>query len=144
MAKVFISHRLTGENLTELAQFLRPIADVLEKQGHKVFCSALYQQEMDSKNLEGYDPRLQYCLQKQDDADLVLSVIRSELPSNGMREELRKAKELRQRYLLCIKDGLEYKEFREYAEKIVVFSDLVDLLQKLAGSVIHYEIQAVT
>ena len=115
MSKIFISHKFTGENFEELHSMLSVFCNCICDCGHEVFCSTLIQEKIDKLGLETYEERLQYCIDQQQNSDIVIGLIRSENPSNGMAAELVRAKELDQRYVLIIKKGLDYKEYREFA-----------------------------
>lgn len=119
---VFISYKYTGEDIPKLKILLKKVQDSLQNT-HRVdaFCSIDLEAYFEENGINEYQEQLDYCIKQQLGKKIVLAIIKSEEPSNGMYQELEKAKELKQKYLLLIQRGLEYKEYREYASETIEF-----------------------
>ncbi|MBW2964468.1 DUF4062 domain-containing protein [Candidatus Woesearchaeota archaeon] len=130
MTRVFLSHRYTGEDISELKGFLEKVCAALENAGHTVFCSV---RMLDLFRENGWGPQrvYEYCLQKLAECDVFIPVVRSDEASLGMRMEHDKAVELGMRYLLLIREGTGFPEFRAAAQQVLEYDDEEVLCRKL-------------
>jgi hypothetical protein len=147
MAKLFLSYPFTGVHLPSLTDILTNISNSLTSEGNTVFCALLCKEEIDELGIFGYEARLAYCLEKQKEAQMVIAIIMSATPSNGMLQELNQAKQRNQPYVLFIKKELEFPEFRAYAHKIVEYTLPRDLQELSLSSIdekldTHYSVVA--
>ena len=130
MAKIFIAYRFTGEDPKELGSFLGYICDSLKSRGHDVFCS-FWLKDFFRERCYTTEQIYEYCLNEMDSRDTFLAVVKSEHKSDGMRRELEKAKSAGKRYILAIKEGLDFQNFRETAHKIIEYTDIHHLAGQL-------------
>ena len=130
MKKIFLSYRFTGENLDELNLILTSMQKSLTRAGHSMFCSlgeeGFFKAQKFSTE-EIYD----YCLKKQEESDTILVFIKSEEQSIGIKKESDKARELEQGYILVIKSGLDFSEYRKLADEIIEYNSYEELYEKL-------------
>jgi hypothetical protein len=133
MAKIYLSYRYGGEDLSELEVVLNKIKNTLELNGHDVFCSiyleSLFNAKDYSKN-QIYD----MCLKEQEKRKVFVALVKSNEKSIGMMKEFRNAIKLKQKYILVIKKGLKFVEFRKHADIIIEYESydhLCDTLKKL-------------
>lgn len=128
--KVFLSYRFTGEDLNELGKILAGIKSVLTEHDHQVFCSFDEEENFKEQGLTSeqiYD----YCLRVQEDSTVFLAFVKSEHHSSGMQKESRKAQELGQKYILLIRRGLDFPEYRKMANMIIEYSSYEELYDHL-------------
>lgn len=121
MARIFLSHQYTLEDKSVLVPTLTKIVNALQASGHTVFCSALQQEEITENKCYSYDERLSYCIKQQQNADLVLAILLSHNPSNGMFQELKQAKELQQKYVLVATPSHTFEEYRAQATEVLEY-----------------------
>ncbi len=128
MAKIFLSHQFTKEDKVVLRALLTKVVNALSENGHDIFCSTLRQDEINSHNIFTYEERLAYCLERQKESDCILAIHLSENPSTGMSKELELAKQLSQQYILFTKQELPFAEFKEYASKVIHYTNHEELI----------------
>lgn len=122
MRRIFVSYRFTGEDPKDLEQILGGLKESLEAAGHNIFCSFWMS---DFFKQEGYDREkmYDYCLQQQKEHDVVIGLVKTDDYSRGMAEEAKRATEYKQPYVLVIRKGLEFKDFRNQASDIIEFQE---------------------
>jgi len=131
MAKIFLSYKFTGEDPKELEKVLGKLKACLEAKGHTLFCSFLFEQFFRDK---GYtvDEIYDYCLNQLTSCDVFIAFVKSKEPSKGMELESEKAAVLKKPYILAIKKGLEFSEFRKVADTIIEFDTIDGLCNQLS------------
>lgn len=132
MARIFLSHQYTLEDKSVLVPTLTNIVNELQESGHTVFCSALQQDEITENKCYTYDERLSYCIQKQQQAEVILAVLLSHNPSNGMLQELRQAEELGQTYILVATPEHEFEDYRKSATTVVEYASVEEIPKSLS------------
>ncbi|MBU0898322.1 MAG: toll/interleukin-1 receptor domain-containing protein [Nanoarchaeota archaeon] len=130
MSNIFLSYRFTGEDSKELEEILTNIRDSLQSAGHSVFCSFWLDNIFRGKNFTT-EQIYEYGLQKVDESEVFLAFVKSAYPSKGMNIESERAIEKNKRYILVIKEGLEFPEFRYAAHQVIEYEQLDNLYSKL-------------
>lgn len=132
MAKVFLSYPFTGEDFNELGEVLTPIVSIVKEKGHAIFCSYF---EEDNFKERGLSPEQIYaeCVRIQRGYDTFMALIKSERPSSGMKAELEKAIDLKQKNVLLIRRDLThlFPEFVKTADLIISYSTYLELNSRL-------------
>lgn len=131
MAKIFLSHQWTLEDKVAMTQLLTILSQEITRAGHECFCSALCQQEMTDLHLLTYEERLQYCLHKQQAADIIIAIIVSKNESNGMKQEHLQAQVSQQQYVLFTKYPEIMPELQQNALTVTTFTTDNYLSQKI-------------
>ncbi len=130
MGRIFLAYRFTGEDPAELDTILTGVRDSLEFAGHKVYCTFWESDFFREQNFTT-DQIYMHGLLKVDDNDTFLALIRSPERSKGMVMESARAISKNKRYVLAIKRGLEFPEFRKVADVVVEYDGLDELYRQL-------------
>lgn len=130
MANIFLAYRFTGENPQELETILSSIRDSLQSGGHHIVCT-FWLSDFFKKQEFTTDQIYEYGLQRVDECDVFLAFVKSADPSKGMNMESRRAIEKNKKYLLAIKKGLDFSEFRSAAHDIIEYSQLTEVYSNL-------------
>lgn len=130
MKNIFLSFRFTGEDPNEVEHTMGTLKSIIEENGHTVFCS-FFQKEVFEQNEMAISDIYEYCLQKQEESNIVIAFIKSSEPSYGINIELQKAMDLNQKFILLIKEGLAFSDFRSAADQIIEYKVLPELYKRL-------------
>ena len=130
MSKIFLAYRFTGEDPKELEIVLGNIRNSLHVAGQEVVCT-FWLSDFFKRNNFSIDQKYEYGLQKVDECDIFLAFVKSADASKGMQMESQRAVERNKQYVLAIKEGLKFPEFRSAAHKIIEYSQLTDLYAML-------------
>lgn len=142
MARIFLSHQYTLEDKSVLVPTLTKIVNALQASGHSVFCSALQQEEITENKCYSYDERLSYCIKQQQNADLVLAILLSHNPSNGMLQELKQAKELQQKYVLVATPSHTFEEYRAQATEVLEYEIVESLVEHITKKLSDFDVSS--
>ncbi len=126
MSKIFLAYRFTGEDPKELETVLGNIRNSLHVAGQEVVCT-FWLSDFFKRNNFSIDQKYEYGLQKVDECDIFLAFVKSADASKGMQMESQRAVERNKQYVLAIKEGLKFPEFRSSANKIIGYLQLTDL-----------------
>jgi hypothetical protein len=137
MAKIFISHRYTGENPKKLNIILNKLEQVLSSSGHDVFHSMQMEKYFIENGFTGKEI-LEECFEIQKDKDVFLAFVKSPKKSYGMEQESEKAREYGQKYVLAIRKGLDFECFRKCSDKVIEYSSLSELCNLLSKEKFDY------
>lgn len=130
MSKIFLAYRFTGENPLELEKVLSEIKNNLECAGHEVVCT-FWSSDFFKANGFTTGQIYEYGLQKIEECDTFLAFVKSADASKGMQMESQRAVERNKPYILAIKNGLAFPEFRSAARNIIEYSQLPELYAML-------------
>ncbi|MCL5093827.1 MAG: nucleoside 2-deoxyribosyltransferase domain-containing protein [Patescibacteria group bacterium] len=128
--KIFLSYKFTGEKPEELNKNIPAIKDLLEKEGHEVFCTFFDGEEFQANNFSKKQI-LEHALGYLDNSDLMLVFLNSPEKSEGMLLEIGYAIANKKRFVLAIRKGIKTVFIREFAEKVIEFEVISDLSNKL-------------
>jgi hypothetical protein len=130
--KLFLAYRYTGEDLVILDNTLSLIRQILNSDGHNVFCS-FFEQEYFKKLGYSADKIYDYCNQKLAENDLIIFFIKSAEKSRGMDIELEKARLFQKKIVVIIQKNLDFSDFRTSAQKVIEYDNLAELKILLKG-----------
>ena len=130
MNKIFISFRFTGEDPNHLDYVLGNMRDSLTSAGHQVTCS-FYYDDFFKQNRMSTEQIYSYMLEKQEESDVFMALVKSIDKSKGMTLESEKAKKLGQRYILIKKKELYVPEFEQPAHEIITYDNFPELFEIL-------------
>jgi len=130
MSKIFLSYRFTGEDPKQLDEVLGTIRKKLIASGHDIFCS-FFMEDYFRKKAMTSDEIYDYCLERQAESDTFLVFVKSEHKSTGMQKESEKAVQLGQKYVLLIRNDLDFFYLRSLAHTTIEYKDMPDLYQRL-------------
>jgi hypothetical protein len=124
--RIFVSYKFTGEDPLHVESVLTHSCSALTD--HEVVCT-FFQQDVRALTP---DKAYEHCLRILDEPfDAVLAIIHSNEQSKGMQLELEKAKKRNIPLLLAIQKNLAHEQLRNDAHKVLEFSHLTDLQEKL-------------
>lgn len=118
----FLSYQFTGIDPEIRKENISKIINLLESEGRKVFCSDILEEEFDKRNLS-LEERYQECLRVQESQDFkeIVFFVMDKPESKGMKLELEKAKERKQKGRLIILENVEKDEELEWLKPFKEF-----------------------
>ena len=129
--KLWMAHKVSGEDYFRLESEMKKIGSSLEKAGHEPYCSFL-KLETNAKNKLSKKELIQNAFDKIDEFDGTLAIIKSDDLSEGMLIEMGYTVARRKKLILAIKkEVMENRYVRAIANQIIEFNNLDDLLGKL-------------
>ena len=130
MGKIFLAYRYSGEDPDEVRRFLSVVQDSLEESGHYVFCS-IRLEDVFRDNGFSSEQIYEYCTQRMEKCDTLLSLVRSSTRSKGMEVETSKAKELGIKHISAVRQGEQYPEITSEADRVIFFNNRSHLSEQL-------------
>ncbi|MBU3913761.1 MAG: nucleoside 2-deoxyribosyltransferase [Nanoarchaeota archaeon] len=124
--RIQLAYRFIGENEEELTEMLKKICSIIGKSGNEVYCPAL-----DSKKPKEKKYLFLNTLDKINESDALLAIIRTEDKSEGMLMEIGHALAEKKIFILAIQKDLRNTHMREFADKVIEFEDTNDLYDNL-------------
>jgi nucleoside 2-deoxyribosyltransferase len=128
--KIFISYKFAGEDPGELEKTLNEISNVLKGAGHEIY-SASEDEKLFIEKKFTLKKILNHALEKLNNSDCILVFVRSYEKSEGMLLEIGYALAKKKKMILAIKKGIRLSFTEEIADKVIEFTDINDLKQKL-------------
>jgi len=126
--KIQMAYRYTGEDSVKLVEDLKKIVEMLEIKGHEVYVPVLdLDRPSDKKDL------FLNTLKRLDGCDAILGLIKSEEKSEGMLMEIGYAWGRDKKLFIAISEDVKNTHMKEFADKVINFSDMDDLFFKLKG-----------
>jgi len=131
MSSVYLSFKFSGEKAEALESMLSGIKFSLNRAGHDVFCS-FWLDDYFKRSCMSQDQVYDFCVDKIKGLDVFMPFVISPEPSKGMFLESDRAVELNKRYVLLIRPELKFSGLRSSADKIIEYSSLPELYERLA------------
>ena len=103
--KIFISYKFTGENLSELGEFMNKVCQSLKKNKHEPL-TTFWDKDIFEKNKSSLNEIMQTALNYLDKSDLHLIIIKSNEKSEGTLIEYGYSLDKNKRRILVIKKGI--------------------------------------
>jgi len=125
--KLFIAHKVTGEEPKELEQTMKKIGKSLEKAGHNYYCTFLNNKTKGKSKGE----ILSNALEEMDKCDSILILANSNDKSEGTLMEVGYAIAKEKRIILALKAGVETRIADGTAHEIINFKKIEDLCPQL-------------
>jgi len=128
--RVFIAHRLTGENLPELQKQLEQLSDIVSALGHKPF---IFWRDIEEwvPNALPMEQILEQCLAEIDKSDMVFVFAHSDEKSEGMLIECGYAKARNKRFIVAIREGVQQQWLQYLGDTTLHFENIHDLSTKM-------------
>jgi len=127
--KLWLSHKVSGEDRNQLEKEMRGICIKLEEIGISYYCSFL---DVEMRSEKSKKELIENAFGKIGEFDGVLAIVKSEDKSEGMLIEIGYAIAKNKKFILAIKKGImEERYVRALANQIIEFDNPDDLLNKL-------------
>lgn len=133
--KGFISYKHSGEDNEELKSILTPIVNKFKEVGIEAYCN-LFDEEL-AKKAEFYKPGRDYVLDSLnilESKEIIFVLLRSEVKSEGMLMEVGYAIAKGIPIIVAIKNDIKNTYLPTMANKVIEWSDLDDLLNKISST----------
>ena len=124
--KIQLAYRFTGEDEDRLVKTLEKICSCLKEAGHETYCPVLNPDRPTEKKDLFLDT-----LNKLNDADAILALVKSEDKSEGMLMEIGCAIGKGKEFILVINENVKSTHLRELANRIIEFNNVNDLYNKI-------------
>lgn len=126
MTKIQLAYRFSGEKIEDVTRMLKKITKILEEKGHKVYAPAL-DKTMSFEEREDLSNSFRHI----DDNEVLLAIIKDKNKSEGQLLEMGYAFAKKKCIFTVIHSEAEHDRVRKLSDKITVFSNTEDLLNKL-------------
>ena len=121
-----MAYKFTGEDTEKLIKELKQIKSILEEKGHEIYIPCLDpNRPKDKKGL------FLGTIDKINDIDIFLVLIKSEGRSEGMLMEVGYALGAKKRVISAINNHVSNTHLRELSDDVIGFKDINDLYIKL-------------
>ena len=125
--KFFISYRYTGEDLSELNDYMRRLHDILEGRGNEVY-STLFDEELPKETKKLFN----HSYKKLENSDVILVLLKSNDKSEGMLMEIGYAVAKGKKVILAIDKNVENTYLGDLLDNVIEYDGMEDLFEKLA------------
>lgn len=127
--KIFISYKFANEDVEELNKFMNNVTSTLKKAGHTPLTT--FYEEKNKKTAPNLRKIMDKALGYIDKSDKIIIIVKAPDTSLGMNFETGYAVAKNKKIILAIQENLSTRWIEHYANKIIKFSDLNELYQKL-------------
>ena len=126
--RIFIAHKVAGEDPEKLEAIIRNICNALDKSGHNYYCVFLEENKFNGKKKRDI---MFHALKQIDKSDAVLVFVNSTEVGEGVLIEIGYTITNKKKIILAINKINHYSYARDVADKIIEFDDLSSLYNKL-------------
>tara|TARA_Y100000310_G_C20511736_1_gene729221 strand:- start:338 stop:739 length:402 start_codon:yes stop_codon:yes gene_type:complete len=124
--KIQLAYKFTGEDSEKLIEELKKIKILLESNGHEVYVPILDPNRPTDKKEIYFN-----ALNKINDTDIFLPLIKSENKSEGMLMEIGHAFGAGKKVIALINKSVDNTHLRDLSEQTIEFSDIDELYDEL-------------
>lgn len=130
--RVFIAHRVTGEDFQKLEKTVKGICDAVGEAGYNHYCTFL-EEIANPKKFKNWSAAdfLKYAVKKIDVSEIVLFYVNSEDKSDGVSVEAGYSWAKGKRRVLLVNRKVKNTYLRELADKVIEFDDINDAYKKI-------------
>jgi len=128
--KISISYRFTGEDIEPLTKFMTNVCNSLKQAGHTTLTTFWKKDEFEQNNTS-LKELMQTALDYIDESDMHLIIIKSNEKSEGLLIEAGYALAKQKKIVLAIKKNINTTWLKELSNKVIEFTDIEDLYNKL-------------
>lgn len=130
--KLFIAHKVSGEDYAKLKRDVIKVCTALREVGHKCYCSFLDGKMRKEANKK---IKIENALSKINESDGILAIVKSDEKSEGMLIEVGYAKAKGKKIVLLINKDINDNYIGAIATKIIEFDELNDVYDKMGAEV---------
>lgn len=132
--RIYLTHRVTGENKKNLEKKMKKISEALKKTKHEHYC--VFLEEVKSENKKKFSKMsgsdfLKYGEKFLNQSNTLLSINFGSKKSEGMLYEIGYAKAKGKKIIIAQKKGIK-SYIGGMADKLIEFTNLDDLYKKLS------------
>jgi nucleoside 2-deoxyribosyltransferase len=125
--KFFIAFKFTGEEQEKIRDNLKKVCSALEELGHSYYCT-FFDEGLPKEDIKDL---FNHAFEKLENSDIILVLVNSNEPSEGMLMEIGYALAKGKRVILAIDKGIGTTKTRDLIDEIIEFEDFDDLAVKL-------------
>lgn len=129
MKKIFIGQAVTGHDVEILKKEMERVYSVLNQKGYSVYSTL----EEEGKNaFKKAGDWVIHGFKQIDSHDIYLAIVRTEHRSEGLLMEIGYAISKKKKIILAINENVKNTYLRDFADKIIEWTDFNDLINKLS------------
>ena len=128
--RVYIAHRLTGEKLDDLRPALEHVSDTIAAAGHEPF---IFLRDIENWHINALPAKetMERCFEEIDKSDIVFVYVYNDKKSEGMLMECGYAKARNKRFIIAIREGIQFQWLPHLSEKSFYYIDDESLDKKV-------------